>query len=484
MKKRTIVAAAFAAVFATAAGAEQVPENIRAAYESIRPMDPYELCRIMSSPRFEGRLTGHEGYTEAARWAAGLFERWGLEPRDPKEGHLQPYPSPYTIVDEAELVLILERPGEAPRERRCELAKEFLPLLYTASGDHTAGIVFAGWGISAPELGYDDYAEVDVRGKFVLCFRGTPDRENKAFVDYDHHRRRMQTAREKGALGIIYIYPEVNAHPNADWHDGFAGAMLSDGAADTLLAGEGLTSKALRSSLEEEKRPRSFALSSRARYRAASRHFPDGEGYNVVAWIEGSDPKLRGECVVVGGHYDHCGRHAGLLFPGANDNASGSAVVMEIAEAFSLLEKRPKRSVVFVLFGGEEQGLLGSTWFAEHLPPRFTKVDAMFNFDMNGEGEGTSFGCTVEPPEFLETIENADRYVKTLRRNWPIKEVGVRSSDYAPFFQQGASCAAFFSNGPHLHYHETGDTIYRINPDILADIARIGFLGAHAWADR
>ncbi len=492
MTRRSIAAAALAAAVSASGAipgssdgrAEELPERLRPAYESIRPMDPYEICRTLSSPRFHGRLTGHEGYTEAAKWAAGCFERWGLATVDPESGYLQPYPSPYTIVDEAELALVLGAPGAPPRERALALGSEFLPLLYTASGDLAAPLVFAGWGISAPELGYDDYAAIDARGKLVLCFRGTPDRENKAFTEYDHHRRRTATAREKGAVGLVYVYPEVNAHPNGDWLDGFVGAMIDDSAADTLLAGEGHTSASLRSALAEEKRPRSFHLSSSARYRVSSRHVPDGEGYNVVGWIEGSDPALRRECIVVGGHFDHCGRHAGLLFPGANDNASGSAVVMEIAEAFSRLAERPKRSVVFVLFGGEEQGLIGSTWFAEHLPPQFARVDAMFNFDMNGEGDGTNYGCTVEPPGFLETIKNADRFVGTLRRQWPIREVGVRSSDYAPFFQNGAACAAFFSNGPHLHYHETGDTIYRINPDILADVARIGFLAAHAWADR
>ena len=108
----------------------------------------------------------------------------------------------------------------------------------------------------------------------------------------------------------------------------------------------------------------------------------------------------------------------------------------------------------------------------------------MFNFDMVGEGDGASCGYTSEPPELLAALEDADRHVKTLRRKWEIKHVGVRSSDFAPFFLKGAPCVACFSNGPHLAYHETGDTIYRINPDILADIARLGFLASYRWANR
>lgn len=466
----------------------RVPEkSLMKAYASISPCGAYELDKTISSAQFAGRLTGDEGFAAAARWAAGKFKEWGLKPVDPKLGYLQPFPSPYTIVDEGEMTLILvDKPDStgAPTQVKLELAKDFLPTLYTDSGDHTAGLVFVGWGISAPELSYDDYAGLNVEGKYVLCFRGTPDDKNKAYQEYDQHRHRMKTAKEKGALGIIYIYPEVNAHPNSDWMEGFTAAMISDKASDTLFAEKGLTSARLRETLSKSKKPDSFPLDSRVHYRVSSRHFPNGVGYNIVGMIPGSDPKLRSECIIVGGHFDHCGRHMGLLFAGADDNASGSSVVMEIAETAAMLKERPARSIIFVLFGGEEEGLVGSNYFAEHIPAPIAKVDAMFNFDMTGEGDGTNCGFTPEPQDFKKTIDAADALVKTLRRSWPIKDVGVRSSDYAPFFLKGAPCAAFFSNGPHVSYHQTGDTIYRINPDMLADIAKIGFLSAVRWADR
>jgi Zn-dependent M28 family amino/carboxypeptidase len=261
-------------------------------------------------------------------------------------------------------------------------------------------------------------------------------------------------------------------------------AMISEPVADSLFTIEGLTLSEIKADLKASKQPRSYSLHSRVHYRVASRHFPDGVGYNIAGFVEGSDPKLRGECVVIGGHYDHCGSHMGMIFPGANDDASGSAVVMELAEAYSKLKERPKRSIVFALFGGEEMGLAGSTHFAEHLPAGFTKVTGMFNFDMVGEGDGASCSYTSDPPELRAVLEDAGRRVGNLRRSREIKHVGVRSSDFAPFFLRGAPCVACFSNGPHLAYHETGDTIYRINPDILADIARIGFLASYEWANR
>jgi hypothetical protein len=477
---------------------EELGKDELKACDSIRPMDPYEYCKKLASREFAGRLTGDKGYTEAADWAASKFKEWGLAPLDAKEGYLQPFPSPYTIVDKAEMSLLLRaaaahaaegaaggvsKPGFV-REMMLKAPEDFMPLLFAASGDTMASIVFAGWGISAPALGYDDYAGIDPAGKFVLCFRGTPDNENEAFEEYDQHRTRMRTAKDKGALGIIYIYDKPNAHPNGDWIEGFMPAMIGEPVADSLFAEKGLTCAALKKSLGETKKPDSFPLGSIVRCRVASRHFPDGVGYNIVGIIEGSDPTLKSECVVIGAHFDHCGSHMGMIFPGANDNASGSAVAMEIARAFASLETKPKRSIVFALFGSEEQGLVGANYLAEHFPARFTKIAGMFNFDMVGEGDGASCGYTPEPPELLGALEDADLHVKTLRRKWEIKHVGVRSSDFAPFFQKGAPCVACFSNGPHLAYHETGDTIYRINPDILADIARLGFLASYRWANR
>jgi hypothetical protein len=372
----------------------------------------------------------------------------------------------------------------AVKEVKLQPETEFLPLLFSDSGDHTGEIVFAGWGISAPELGYDDYAGLDVMGRFVLCFRGTPDPADRRYEPHDQHRARMKMAKDKGALGIIYIYEEIASNPNGDWIGGFTPAEITFKAADMILKEKGIQAADLRKDLVTFKRPLSFPLKSRARLKVAARPFPNGTGYNVVGWVEGSDPRLREECLVFGGHFDHNGRHMGLLFPGADDNASGSAAVMEIAQAFSKMDRKPKRSVVFALFGGEEMGLMGSTYFADHLPTGIYKVDTMFNFDMVGEGARTGFGYSDSAPELKSLIEASDKSVGTLDGAYPIKGVGVRGSDHAPFFQKGIPVVSFHSNGPHLYYHQTGDTIYRINPDMLADVARLAFLAGAARADR
>jgi hypothetical protein len=469
---------------------EKRDSNLSQGLDSINAHHVYDYCKTITLPKFAGRLTGHDGYTAAARWAATKFKQWGLKPINIQEGFLQAYPSPYTLVENAEMRLLLaEEKTEAQQEIvyqdiQLEPEKDFLPLLFSDSGDNTSKLVFAGWGICAPELDYDDYAGLDVQGKFVLCFRGTPDRRDDRYQKHDHHRFRMETAKKKGALGIFYIYNHPLANPNGDWIEDFTPAMISEDVADQILKEKGLESAELGRDLQAYKKPLSFSLDSEIAYRVQSSHFPDATGYNVVGYVEGSDPNLKRECIVVGGHYDHCGKHMGLIFPGANDNASGSAVVMEIAEAFSKLKKKPKRSILFVLFGGEEMGLQGSTYFADHVPPQFNQLDAMFNFDMVGEGDGARAAVGVKHEELKTVLEQADETLNILKGVHVVRQVGVRSSDYAPFFQKGAACVSFSSNGPHLHYHLPGDTIYRINPDIMADIARLAFLSAYSWADR
>jgi hypothetical protein len=457
-----------------------LPGDLAKALAVIKGEAAYGYVKQLASPAFAGRLTGHEGYTAAARWAAGLFKQWGLKPIDPKTGFLQAYPSPYTIVRKAEMRLFA---GGDLAGRPLEPNKDFLPLFFTDSGSVEAGLVFAGWGISAPDLGYDDYAGLDVKGKIVLCFRGQPALPDPRLQHHDEHRARMKTAQDKGAAGLFYIYPEPISNPNGDWLKGFLPAMISEKTADAVLREIGTSSAELKKALQTFKKPLSFALKSKIGYAVESEHHPDGIGYNVAGFIEGSDPLLKKDVIVVGGHFDHDGLHMGLLFPGADDNASGSATVMEIGRAFAAMARRPKRSVVFVLFGGEEMGLQGSTWFSDHLPAAFAGVDGMFNFDMTGEGDGAWGSASHDG--LKAAVEKANASVGILRGLGKMSgPVGVRGSDFAPFYAKGAPTASIGSNGPHLAYHAVGDSIYRINPDIMADIAKVAFLAAFDWADR
>lgn len=490
LKIRSLGIFALVLLLAASSIAQPPDKNLRDGLASISPAETYDIVKTLARPEYAGRLTGHPGYTAAAQWAAKKLAAWGLKPISGKDGYLQPYASPYTIIDKAEMTILLPDspadPAKAPAYKEMKLVpeKDFLPLLYSDSGDRTAETVFAGWGISAPEIGYDDYAGLEVKGKFVLCYRGTPDESDKRYQSYDEHRTRMKTAKDKGALGIVYVYDEIASNPNGDFLEGFTPAMIGPKVMDAVLKDVNSTSADLKKSLTTWKRPVSFPLRAKIHLAVASRHFPQAVGYNVVGYIEGSDPKLRREGVIIGGHFDHTGAHMGLLFPGADDNASGSATVMEAGKAMAALAHKPKRSIIIALFGGEELGLQGSTWFSEHVPGPFDKVAGMFNFDMTGEGDGLWGGVPAEPAEFKGALEEADKSVNVLRGLGVIRGVGVRGSDFAPFFLQGIPAASLGSNGPHLAYHQTGDTIYRINPDIMADAAKVAFLAAYIWADR
>jgi hypothetical protein len=490
LKTRHVLVFALALLVPTTAATAQTPDkNLQQGLAAVSPAEAYDIVKTLARPEYAGRLTGDKGYTAAAQWAAKRFAAWGLKPIGAKGGYLQPYPSPYTIIDRAEMTVLLpELPSDAAKpiiykEMKLVPERDFLPLLFSDSGDRTAETVFAGWAISAPEIGYDDYAGLDVRGKFVLCFRGTPDRDPK-YQPYDEHRTRMKTALDKGALGIVYIYDEIAANPNGDFLKGFTPAEISPKVMDAILKETGSTTAELQKALTTWKRPISFPLRAKVHLAVASRHFPDATGYNVVGYIEGSEAKLRRECVVIGGHFDHCGEHMGLLFPGADDNASGSATSMEAGRALAALARKPKRSIVIALFGGEEQGLKGSTYFADHVPGPFDKVAGMINFDMTGEGDGLWGAASAEPEGFRQALEAAGRTVGILRGLGTIRSVGVRGSDFAPFFLKGVPAASLGSNGPHIAYHQTGDTIFRINPDIMADAAKLAVLTAFAWADR
>ncbi len=481
LKTRDLIALVLALLLAFTASAAQTPDkSLKTGLAAVSPAETYDFVKTLARPEYAGRLTGDKGYAAAAEWAAKKFAAWGLKPISAKTGYLQPYPSPCTIVDKAEMTVLLPE----GKEMKLVPEKDFLPLLYSAGADRTAETVFAGWAISAPELGYDDYAGLDVKGKFVLCFRGTPDADDPRYTHYDEHRTRMKTAQSKGALGVVYIYDEIASNPNGDYLEGFTPAEISPTVMDAILKETGSTTAGLQKALTTWKRPISFPLRAKIHLAVSSRHFPEAIGANVVGYVEGSDPKLRRECVVIGGHFDHTGAHMGLLFPGADDNASGSATCMAAGKALAALTRKPKRSVVIALFGGEELGLQGSTWFVDHVPAPFDKVAGMLNFDMTGEGDGLWGAASAEPAEFRQALEDAGRSVNVLSGLGTIRGVGVRGSDFAPFFLKGIPAASLGSTGPHLAYHQTGDTIYRINPDIMADAAKVAVLAAFAWADR
>ncbi|MDW7761250.1 MAG: M20/M25/M40 family metallo-hydrolase [Acidobacteriota bacterium] len=476
-----ILISASAVSFAVAAPAWSKAET------RISAIELYDWVKVLTGKEFGGRLSGHPGYDKAARWAAAKFESWGLRPIDEKQGYLQSFPSPLSVVESAALEAEVWK-SEGDKESvtavlTAEAMKDFLPLVFSDSGETTSDLVFVGWGISAPELGYDDFAGVDVRGKFAMCFRGTPTRDPR-FQYHDEHRTRMKVAKDKGAVGLVYIYPEVSIHPNGDFTPGFTPMMISEDFADQLFKEQGITSARIRRDLQTYRRPISFPVQARLKYRVKTHFDPAAESYNIVGWIEGRDPRLRREVVILGGHFDGVGEHMGFFCPAANDNASGSAVLMGVAKALADPSIRPKRSILVVLFGGEEKGMQGSDYFADNLPPQFEKMAAMFNYDMVGAGDRAFASVSVEPAGLKEALLKADESSALMAATRPMTPPGVRGGDVTAFFNKGVPCVYFMTNGPFPDYHRPGDSIYRVNPEIMADLARLTLRAAYLFADR
>jgi len=463
-------------------------DSWRSAEQAIDAVEMYQWCRTLSEEPFAGRLSGHEGYTKAARWAAAKFKEWGLRPVDARNGYLQPFPSPVTVVEAAELKAEVWKMDQGKETvtgtLTAEAMKDYFPLVFSDSGECTAPLVFCGWGICAPELGYDDFAGVDVAGKFVVCFRGTPDYMDRRYQNHDEHRTRMKVAMEKGARGLVYIYSEINVHPNGDFTPGFTPLMISDAFADLLFKEQKYTCAQIKKDLQSYKRPLSFPMQARFQYKVKTRHDPKAVTYNIVGWIEGRDSRLNKEVVILGGHFDAVGTHMGFFCPGANDNASGSAMLMGVAKGLSRLPIRPKRSIMVVLFAGEEKGMQGSDHFAKNLPAPLKKMVAMFNFDMVGAGNRSFASISAEPAELKAAILKADEPSKLLSGTRPMSPPGVRGGDVAPFWYLGVPCVYFMTNGPFPDYHRPGDSIFRVNPEIMGELGRLTFRSAYLYADR
>jgi hypothetical protein len=459
---------------------QPIEPSLQKGWDTIKAEDTYALVKAMVSPEFGGRFSGSPKFALATKWAASKFQAMGLKPMDARNGFLQAYPTPFATVEQGKLDVI-----QGATHSAAAVPRQFMPMIFSDSGAVKAETVFVGWAIHAPELGYDDYAGVDVKGKIVLCFRGTPDRDPK-WVPHDAHRYRMKTAHEQGAVGLVYIQPEVMVNNNSDLIKGFFQALINEDLADQIFKDKGTSVAALKQQMAASKTPVSMPLTAVFDLMVKTTYVANSTGHNVVGYVEGSDPVLRDEFVVVGAHFDAVGEQLGLFFPGADDNGSGSAVVMEAAEAFAKNGVRPKRSVMFVLFGGEETGSTGADFFVAHLPAPVKKVSCLLNFDMEGVGDKARTMMSAPLMATRDLLEKADAGLDLVDNVGETQSVGNRSGDITPFFKTGVPVAAIMSNGrrPAFSYHLPGDALEIVQPALMANIARLTYRYAFYLADR
>jgi|APTNR8051073442_1049403.scaffolds.fasta_scaffold00005_339 Zn-dependent M28 family amino/carboxypeptidase len=378
---------------------------------TVQPDSIRAHIQYLADDRLKGRLPGTPEYKIAMQYVISHFKQMGIEPAGEDNSYFQKVPLRRAKLD-PENVQMVFNPGADKKE--LEFGKDYvlMPHFEDASVMVEAPLVFVGYGISAPEFGYDDYAGVDVKGKIVVMVNGNPDKFSSTVKAHTTNRgTKLQTAIEKGAVGVIIR--EVSDRAIA----GSKAVAITSGIVNVLNqegnifspssrggGGMGLNLYAVISSsffnqminLSEEEMakrlklltqgiPTSFELKSSIKATYQSR-YTDIEGYNVVGIIKGSDPALRNEYIVHSSHLDHMGIGRAVkgdsIYNGAHDNASGVSCTLEVARLYAAMKKKPKRSIVFVMLTSEEMGLLGSTYFAKYPTVPKNSIVANINMDM------------------------------------------------------------------------------------------------------
>jgi len=439
---------------------------------------------FLASDALEGRFSGSEGARVAAEFVAARFHELGLVPAGDAGGFLQHFRFIASVHPGPGNSLALDLPSG---RRVAKLEEEFRPLAFSASGSASGEVVFAGYGIHAADLGYDDYAGLDVKGKIVLVLRFSPEGDNpdSRFQPYMALRRKAADARAFGATALLVATGPVGSKETAPVKISFDASFADSGLpvmgiatplAEALFAGHGFTLAELQQRMNERRESASRPLGVNAALTAdvVQEH---ADALNVLALLPGSDPKLKGEVVVVGAHYDHLGyggEGSGSLAPdqhaihhGADDNASGTAGMMEIARL--LAAHPPRRTVLFASFAGEEEGLLGSAHLVQNLPVPRAAVVAMLNLDMVGRPKPGpaltlgGFGTAKEWPDLIERL-NARHHLKLATNKG-----GFGASDHSSFYAADIPVLFFFT-GAHEDYHKPSDTADKINYPGMAKV--------------
>ncbi len=486
MRRPTVVAVLLCSLaFATAAWAAPAADEFPGV-ERIRSADLLATVRWLASPRLEGRLGGSPGFMAAAHGMATRFRGLGLEPGLQRSsvcstaGWFQPLAVEYAEIPRCDLTLI----GSGGAGRTLRLGPDHVCRCLTGSGDVTAPVVFAGYGLSFPGKGYDDYAGLDARGKIVLAFKEAPPfrADTLGWGDAPLPRPKGLVAAEHGAAALLVVSRPAQEHPQAPIGSILEGAgrqderfprlQVSEEVAQALVASAGLDLRALEARIDSTHAPASTALGTSARVSVKARYQARRPTVNVVGRITGSDPALRDQYLVIGAHLDHVGHQGDLYFPGANDNASGSAAVLAIADAFARGGARPKRSVLFALFSSEESGLEGARRFVAEPPVPLDHVVAMFNLDCVGHGDSIQVGSGRTSPRLWQIARALDAQDARLmvEETW-----GGGGADAAPFADRGIPTLYFASKFSYTWLHLPGDEPGTLNPRMYEALTRLAY---------
>lgn len=510
-------------VVAPLAAQQRAPQN-----DSIRQSDLRADLYFLAGDAMRGRLTDTEENRAAGDFIRSRFERLGLEPAAPNRSYFQTYNLMTATVgeDNALDIRVDDHAG-----RRLRLGQEFYPHRISGSGHAAGSVVFVGFGIRAPHLQYDDLAG-NVKSKIVLALDHEPgERDPQSPFDGvvtsepSTAWRKALAAQEKGAVAVLFVSdvhnhpgaanfeatarnywpatpPRIKSYTLAAWADRIhiPVVQISPALAASLVASSGKSLEDLAKAAETTRGSAPVELPGEyvELRTAVDRHIvPDR---NVVALLEGSDPRLKNEWVIVSAHFDHDGVNGTQILNGADDNGSGTVALIEIAEAYALAAKeghRPKRSVLFAAWNSEERGLLGAWAYTEQPLAPLTSIAAVLNMDMIGRNEEVQAGGgqrfngleiqTAESnnnavnvmgfsraPDLAAVVDKANAAIGLdLKKRYDNNSSNlVRRSDQWPFLQRGVAALGFMT-GLHPDYHTQYDRPEKINYAKMEKIARL-----------
>lgn len=498
----------------------QAPGTAAPGSGSIRAADLRADLHFLASDAMRGRLVGTAELGLAAEYLKSRFERMGLRPAGPGGSYFQPFELMTVSLGEESW---LEVDG-----MRLAPGRDYCPLEFSATASGRGSPVYAGFGIVGPDFGHDDYGGQDLKGRVALVLQHEPgERDPKSVFDgvvaseISAGWRKALAAQERGAAAILFV-DDVHNHGEGGGLEGLIAstwpgkprrverfqlaarmeriripaAQVSAALASKLLAGSGRTLRELAASAESRGGVVPIALAGPQVEVRVTVKRPRVAARNVLGLIEGSDPKLKDEIVIVCGHFDHEGADGERVYNGADDNGSGTVGVLEIAEAYALAGRRPRRSVLFAAWDAEERGLLGAWHYAEHPPWPLERTVAVLNMDMVGRNEevreegGRFRGLELQTaasnanavnvigldrsPDLRAGIERANREIGLeirFRYDNNISNL-LRRSDHWPFLQLGVPAGWFFT-GLHPDYHTPADRPERINYEKMERVVRL-----------
>lgn len=460
---------------------------------------------FLAADELAGRDIGEPGIEEAERYVRDGFDRYGLEPLPGQDDFFVPFDVYKRSFDPERTTMAV---AVGPESLTLSAGADFRPFAFSESGTEEAEVVFAGYGITAPEHGWDDYDGLDVRGRFVLVFRHEPGENDPgspfAGTEDSPHaffEAKARVAAAHGAAGMILVSDPLFHGPREDLslesgfridetreasENGILAVQVHQKAAKAMAHTSGSALSDLQKAVDGGTRPADLRLAGvSARITVVESNVDPVPNRNVAAFLEGSDPELADEWIVVGGHHDHLGIRSGegdVIFNGADDNASGVAGVLELAKMFAE-GGGVGRSLAFVTFSAEEKGALGSKYLLREkiLPP--DKVVFMLNMDMIGRNRlfpVHAFGDGL--------VEGLGDVVAAMSRSVGLEMAlgGTEhfpDSDHYPFYDEGIPYL-YLTTRFHGDYHGVGDHVDKVAFDHMDKIVRLAYGVLEEIADR